>query len=242
MNLDMIERRYKETIHTDKNNYEYITVTHDENKVRIYTLKNGLKVFLAQNFDAPRIQTFIPVKTGSNNDPSDNTGLAHYLEHMMFKGTSKIGTQNWEKEKVLIDEISDLYEQHKAEQNPEKKKEIYKKIDEISQKASEFAIANEYDKIISSLGASGTNAHTWFDETVYKNNIPNNELEKWLKVEKERFTELVLRLFHTELESVYEEFNRSQDNDSRLVNDALMKALFRLIQMDNKLLSEILNI
>ncbi len=209
MNLDMIERRYKETIHTDKNNYEYITVTHDENKVRIYTLKNGLKVFLAQNFDAPRIQTFIPVRTGSNNDPSDNTGLAHYLEHMMFKGTSKIGTQNWEKEKVLIDEISDLYEQHKAEHNSEKKKEIYKKIDEISQKASEFAIANEYDKIISSLGASGTNAHTWFDETVYKNNIPNNELEKWLKVEKERFTELVLRLFHTELESVYEEFNRS---------------------------------
>ncbi|WP_410492908.1 M16 family metallopeptidase [Chryseobacterium sp. JAH] len=226
MNLDMIDRRYKETIHNDTNNYEYITVTHDENKVRIYTLKNGLKVFLAQNFDAPRIQTFIPVRTGSNNDPSDNTGLAHYLEHMMFKGTSKIGTQNWEKEKVLLDQISDLYEQHKAEQNPEKKKEIYKKIDEISQEASQFAIANEYDKIISSLGASGTNAHTWFDETVYKNNIPNNELEKWLKVEKERFSEMVLRLFHTELESVYEEFNRAQDNDSRLVNDSLMEALF----------------
>ncbi|WP_410493268.1 M16 family metallopeptidase [Chryseobacterium sp. 3008163] len=226
MNLDMIDRRYKETIHTDNNNYEYITVNHDENKVRIYTLKNGLKVFLAQNFDAPRIQTYIPVRTGSNNDPSDNTGLAHYLEHMMFKGTSKIGTQNWEKEKVLLDQISDLYEQHKAEQNPEKKKEIYKKIDEVSQEASQFAIANEYDKIISSLGASGTNAHTWFDETVYKNNIPNNELEKWLKVEKERFSELVLRLFHTELESVYEEFNRAQDNDSRLVNDSLMEALF----------------
>jgi len=226
MNLNMIDRKYKETIHTDQNNYEYTTVTHDENKVRIYTLKNGLKVFLAQNFDAPRIQTYIPVRTGSNNDPSDNTGLAHYLEHMMFKGTSKIGTQNWAKEKVLLDQISDLYEQHKAEQNPEKKKEIYKKIDEISQEASQFAIANEYDKIISSLGASGTNAHTWFDETVYKNNIPNNELEKWLKVEQERFSEMVLRLFHTELESVYEEFNRAQDNDSRLVNDALMEALF----------------
>ncbi len=226
INLDMIDRRYKETIHTDKNNYEYITVTHDENKVRIYTLKNGLKVFLAQNSDAPRIQTFIPVRTGSNNDPADNTGLAHYLEHMMFKGTSKIGTQNWEKEKVLIDQISDLYEQHKAEQNTEKKKDIYKKIDEVSQEASQFAIANEYDKIISSLGASGTNAHTWFDETVYKNNIPSNEFEKWLKVEKERFSEIVLRLFHTELESVYEEFNRAQDNDSRLVNDELMEALF----------------
>ncbi len=226
MNLHMTDKRYKETIHTDKNNYEYITITHDENGVRIYTLKNGLKVFLAQNFDSPRIQTYIPVRTGSNNDPSDNTGLAHYLEHMMFKGTSGIGTQNWEKEKVLLDQISELYEQHKAEADPEKKKEIYKKIDKVSQEASQYAIANEYDKVISSLGASGTNAHTWFDETVYKNNIPSNELEKWLKVEKERFSEIVLRLFHTELESVYEEFNRAQDNDSRLVNYELMDALF----------------
>ncbi|MGI9652189.1 M16 family metallopeptidase [Chryseobacterium sp. RLHN22] len=222
----MTDKKYSEIHHTDKNNYDYITITNDENKVRIYTLKNGLKLFLAQNFDAPRIQTFIPVRTGSNNDPSDNTGLAHYLEHMMFKGTSKIGTQNWEKEKVLLEQISDLYEKHKAEQNPEIKKEIYKKIDEISQEASQYAIANEYDKAISSLGATGTNAHTWFDETVYKNNIPNNELEKWLKIEKERFSEMVLRLFHTELESVYEEFNRAQDNDSRLVNYELMDALF----------------
>lgn len=226
MSLYMIDRRYKETIHTDNNQYEYTTVTHDENKVRIYTLKNGLKVFLAQNFDAPRIQTFIPVRTGSNNDPADNTGLAHYLEHMMFKGTSKLGTQNWEKEKELLDQISILFEEHKAEQDSEKKKEIYKKIDEVSQEASQYAIANEYDKAISSLGASGTNAHTWFDETVYKNNIPNNELEKWLKVEKDRFSEIVLRLFHTELESVYEEFNRAQDNDTRLVNYELMAALF----------------
>lgn len=222
----MIDKKFREEIHTDKNNYEYITVSNDENGVRIYTLKNGLKVFLAQNSDAPRIQTYIPVRTGSNNDPSDNTGLAHYLEHMMFKGTSKLGTQNWEKESELLDQISDLYEQHKAENDPEKKKEIYRKIDEVSQEASQYAIANEYDKSISSLGASGTNAHTWFDETVYKNNVPNNELEKWLKIEKERFSELALRLFHTELESVYEEFNRAQDNDSRLVNYELMDALF----------------
>lgn len=206
--------------------FPYTTVSQDENKVRIYTLKNGLQIFLAQNFDAPRIQTFIPVKTGSNNDPSDNTGLAHYLEHMMFKGTSKIGTKNWEEEKILLNEIADLYEKHKAEKDPGVKKEIYRKIDEVSQEASKFAIANEYDKAISSLGASGTNAHTWFDETVYKNVIPANELEKWLKVERERFSGMVLRLFHTELESVYEEFNRAQDNDSRLVNYELMDALF----------------
>ena len=188
---------------TDKNGYTYQQVEGDETGVRIYKLNNGLTVYLAQNDDAPRIQTYIPVRTGSNNDPSDNTGLAHYLEHMMFKGTRKLGTLDWEKEKVLLDQISDLYEQHKAEQNLEKKKEIYRKIDEISQEASQYAIANEYDKAISSLGATGTNAHTWLDETVYKNNIPNNELEKWLKIEKERFSDLVLRLFHTELESVY---------------------------------------
>lgn len=219
-------QEFETTQSTDQFGYLYETVLNDKNGVRIYTLKNGLKVYLAQNFDAPKIQTYIPVKTGSNNDPSDNTGLAHYLEHMMFKGTSKLGSSDWSQEKPLLDEISNLYEQHKAETNPEKKNEIYRKIDEVSQEASKFAIANEYDKAISSLGASGTNAHTWLDETVYKNNIPNNELEKWLKIEKERFSDLTLRLFHTELEAVYEEFNRAQDNDARLVNYELMDALF----------------
>ena len=88
----MIENQYTTQNLTDKNGYSYQQVQNDENGVRIYTLKNGLKVYLAQNNDAPRIQTYIPVKTGSNNDPADNTGLAHYLEHMMFKGTSKLGT------------------------------------------------------------------------------------------------------------------------------------------------------
>ena len=116
---------------TDAQGYTYETVKNDQAGVRVYTLKNGLKVYLAKNDDAPRIQTYIPVRTGSNNDPSDNTGLAHYLEHMVFKGTSHLGTQDWAKEKVLLQQISDLYEQHKAEKDPEKKKELYKKIDEI---------------------------------------------------------------------------------------------------------------
>lgn len=226
MNNKQMTDIFIEQTFTDKNGYPYTTLTNDENRVRIYTLKNGLKVYLAQNFDAPKIQTYIPVRTGSNNDPSDNTGLAHYLEHMMFKGTSKIGTSDWAREKQLLDQISELFEHHKSEQDPDRKKEIYQKIDTLSQEASRFAIANEYDKCISSLGATGTNAHTWFDETVYKNNIPNNELEKWLKIESERFSEVVLRLFHTELESVYEEFNRAQDNDARLVQYALMELLF----------------
>ena len=123
-------------------------VENDPSNTRIYTLKNGLKIYLAQLKDEPRIQTHIAVKTGSNNDPEDNTGLAHYLEHMVFKGTSKIGTQNWAVEKPLIKQISDLYEQHKAEKDPAKKVEIYKKIDQVSQEASKYAVANEYDKLI----------------------------------------------------------------------------------------------
>ncbi|HSN47268.1 MAG TPA: insulinase family protein, partial [Flavobacterium sp.] len=140
----------------DYQGYSYETVRNDKTGVRVYTLENGLKVYLAQNTDEPRIQTYIPVRTGSNNDPSENTGLAHYLEHMVFKGTSKIGTQNWETEKKLIAQVSDLYEQHKAETDPEKKKALYKRIDEVSQEASKYSVANEYDKLISSLGAKGT--------------------------------------------------------------------------------------
>lgn len=217
---------HREIKHTDPNGYPYISVTNDENGVRIYTLKNGLTVYLAQNFDAPKINTFIPVRTGSNADPSDNTGLAHYLEHMMFKGTSRIGSRNWEKEQPLLEELSELFEQHKAEQDADKKKEIYRKIDEVSLEASRYAIANEYDKCVSAIGATDTNAHTSLDETVYMNNIPASELERWLMIERERFSGLTLRLFHTELETVYEEFNRSQDSLQHQIYHKMMELLF----------------
>ncbi len=119
--------KYDVISHTDKNGLEYLSVTNDDNQVRIYTLKNGLKVYLSKNSDAPRIQTYIPVRTGSNNDPKDNTGLAHYLEHMMFKGTSKIGSLDWEKERPLLQKLSDLFEQHKATQNEEEKSKFTKR-------------------------------------------------------------------------------------------------------------------
>ncbi len=210
----------------DSKGYDYVSYTNDPTGLRLYTLENGLKVYLAQNFKEPKIQTYIPVRAGSVYDPSDNTGLAHYLEHMLFKGTSKIGSVDFEKEKVELKKISDLYEKHKAEKDPEKKLKIYEEIDKVSHEASKLAIANEYDNAINSLGAQGTNAWTWHEETVYTNKIPANELSKWLKIERERFGELVLRLFHTELEAVYEEYNRAQDNDFRRSRYALMDALF----------------
>ncbi|WP_231512826.1 pitrilysin family protein [Aureispira sp. CCB-QB1] len=205
--------------------YQYETVEGDPLKTKIYTLKNGLKVYMSVYKDAPRIQTFVAVKTGSRNDPSDATGLAHYLEHMMFKGTSKIASLDWEKEKVLLKQISDLYEKNRTADEAERKANL-EKIDALSYEAAKYVATNEYDKMVSSLGAKGTNAYTWLDQTVYVNDIPSNALGKWLELEGERFSELVLRLFHTELEAVYEEFNISQNNAFRKVNKALMESLY----------------
>ncbi len=145
----------------------------------------------------------------------------------MFKGSSKIATQDWEKEGALIAEISELFEKRCATTDPAEKDRIYKQIDSISQIASTYAIANEYDKICSLLGASKTNAWTSYEETVYVNEIPANETERWLITERERFENLVLRLFHTELETVFEEFNMSQDKDSRKVSSKIMSTLFQ---------------
>ncbi len=217
---------YAATSQTDTNGYTYETVENDPTGLRLYTLENGLKVYLSQNQDEPTIQTYIPVRAGSNYDPKESTGLAHYLEHMVFKGTDDIATTDWEGEEKLIAEISDLYEQHKAESDPAKKEALYREIDKTSHEASKLAIANEYDKMVSLLGASGTNAYTWFEQTVYTNKIPANGLDKWLHLENERFSKLVLRLFHTELEAVYEEFNRGQDNDFRKSYAAMLDGLF----------------
>lgn len=210
--------------------YTYETVDGDPLDAKIYTLDNGLKLFMSVNRDEPRVVAQIAVRTGSKQDPADATGLAHYLEHMLFKGTSQYGTKDWEKEQELLAQISNLYELHRSTADTNERRAIYAQIDSISAIAAEYAIANEYDKMIGSLGAQGTNAYTWYEQTVYINDIPSNELEKWAMVESERFGELVLRLFHTELEAVYEEFNRTQDSDGRRAYYAMMESLFPMHQ------------
>lgn len=202
------------------------TIQGDPLGVIHHQLDNGLEIFMSVNKNQPRIFSNIVFKAGSKNDPADATGLAHYMEHMLFKGTSKIGTVNWEKEKSLLDEIEVLFEQHRFEKDKAKKASIYKEIDKLSQLASKFVAPNEYDVLAGSLGAIGTNAYTWVEQTVYVNDIPSNQLEKWAILESERFRMLALRLFHTELETVYEEFNISQDSDFRKVNKKMMEMLY----------------
>jgi zinc protease len=210
----------------DKNGLKYEYVENDPVGLRIYTLENGLKIYLASNHDAPRIQVAIPIKAGSTYDPKETTGLAHYLEHLMFKGNSKIGALNWELEKPLLDTISVLYERHKNETSADGKRLIYKAIDSISQIAAQYVAANELDKLLRSIGADKTNAYTSNEQTVYINNIPSNNIRQYLELEKIRFDELTLRLFHTELEAVYEEFNMAQDNDQRQMWYSFLNNMF----------------
>ena len=207
--------------------YTYKYVTNDPAKARFYTLKNGLTVILSPTSKDPRIQCYVATKAGSKTDPSTNTGLAHYLEHMLFKGTDKFGSLNWAKEKPELDKIDALYEEYNKTTDPEKRKAIYHRIDSVSGVASKYAIANEYDKMMSSMGAQGTNAFTSFEQTVYTDDVPASAIDKYLAVQGERFRNPILRIFHTELEAVYEEKNRGLDNDGRKVNEKLFAELFR---------------
>ena len=197
--------------------YKYETVAGDPLNTRIYTLDNGLKVYMSVNKEAPRIQTYIAVKVGGKNDPAETTGLAHYFEHLMFKGTDKFGTQDYEAEKPMLDEIERLYEVYRATDNDDERKAIYAQIDSVSQEASKIAIPNEYDKLMSAISAEGSNAWTSFDETVYTEDIPSNQIENWAKIQSERFKNAVIRGFHTELETVYEEYNMSLTRDDEKV-------------------------
>ena len=205
--------------------YKFKTVDGDMMKTRIYTLDNGLKVYLSVNAEKPRIQTYIAVRTGSKNDPAETTGLAHYLEHLMFKGTKQFGTNNPAAEKPLLDEIEQRYEAYRKLTDPEARKKAYHEIDSVSQVAAQYFIPNEYDKLMAAIGAQGTNAFTSNDVTCYVEDIPSNEIENWAKIQSDRFQNMVIRGFHTELEAVYEEYNIYLTDDNDKVWNAIGKKL-----------------
>ena len=193
----------------------------------IFQLDNGLTVALTYNPESPTIATRIAVKAGSCDDPSDRTGLAHYLEHLLFKGSQNLGTTDFAEEEKLLAEINALYEKHASTDDPETRLEIYREIDRLSgEAATKYAIPSEYSTVMRSLGASNVNAYTSIDRTVFLATIPSNQLEKWLKLELDRFQDPVFRLFHTELETVYEEYNMYQDKPARRRWAAMQKALF----------------
>ncbi|MEM6643656.1 MAG: insulinase family protein [Bacteroidota bacterium] len=216
-----------ETKTATEDGYQYEYVEGDAMNTRIYTLDNGLKVYLSAYENAPRVHVFMPVKAGGKNDPVENTGLAHYLEHMMFKGNDKFGSLDYKKEVVMLDSIEQMFNHYATLEDAEARKTFYAKIDEYSNKAAEYAIPNEYDKMISMLGGKGLNAYTTEDRTVYTVDIPANEVPRFLELEGSRFKKIVNRLFHTELETVYEEKNRSLDNDRWKVFETMYSNVFQ---------------
>ena len=137
---------------------KYETVAGDPLEAKICTLDNGLTVYMTVNKDEPRIQANIAVRAGGKDDPADNTGLAHYLEHMMFKGTEQFGTQDYEAEKPMLEAIDSLFEVYRTLTDPQARLDLYHQIDSISYEASKIAIPNEYDKLMSIIGSEGSNA------------------------------------------------------------------------------------
>ena len=205
---------------------DYEEVDGDLAKTRIYTLDNGLKVYLSVNKEEPRIQTYIAVRTGSKNDPAETTGLAHYLEHLMFKGTKQFGVSDTAAEAPLLAEIEQRYEAYRQMTDPAERRQAYHEIDSVSQLAAQYNIPNEYDKLMATIGADGTNAFTSNDVTCYVEDIPSNEVENWAKIQSDRFQNMVIRGFHTELEAVYEEYNLYLTDDQDKMIVALSKKLF----------------
>ena len=206
---------------------KYETVKGDPLKTKIYTLDNGLKVYMSVNKEEPRIQTYIAVRSGGRNDPADNTGLAHYLEHLMFKGSQTLGTTDYAAEKPILDQIEELYEVYRTKTDPVERRAIYHVIDSLSYEASKISIPNEYDKSMAIIGAIGTNAYTSNDVTCYTEDIPSNQIENWAKVQSDRFKNMVIRGFHTELEAVYEEYNMYLNDDSENAMMAVDSVLFK---------------
>lgn len=196
-------------------------------KITQFTLENGLTVILNEDHSKPEVFGVVAVRAGGKDDPADATGLAHYMEHMLFKGTQKLGTIDWEKEKPHIDRIFELYDKLALATSEEERKAIQMEINEESHKASEFAIPNELSNLINAIGGTSLNAGTGPDYTVYYNKFPSSQVYKWIDLYAHRFIDPVFRSFQAELEVVYEEKNMYSDQFQSKLFDEFQKLLFR---------------
>jgi zinc protease len=196
-------------------------------KISQFTLENGLTIILNEDHSKPEVFGVVAVRAGGKNDPADATGLAHYMEHMLFKGTQTLGTIDWEKEKPHIDRIFELYDELAATKDEEGRKRIQLLINEESLKASEFAIPNELSNLINSMGGTSLNAGTGPDYTLYYNKFPSSQIFKWIDLYAHRFINPVFRSFQAELEVVYEEKNMYSDQFQSKLLDEFQAVFFK---------------
>lgn len=175
-----------------------------------YKLRNGLTVWINEDHSLPKVYGAVVVKAGGVDSP--NSGIAHYFEHIMFKGTNQIGTSNYALEKVYLDSISAAYDQLAVAKEPIVRQRIQNEINRLNIVASKYAIPNEFNTLLTRFGGTNINAYTTADETVYHNVFSPQYINQWAILNSERFIHPVFRLFQGELETVYEEKNRASDN------------------------------
>ena len=204
-----------------------------------YTLNNGMKVYLWVDKDIPNVMGQVIVRAGSIDEPADFTGLAHYLEHMAFKGTQEIGALDWAKEKPMYEQIIALYDEMAKHKLPDNKKdksyatikakrdELMKKINELTVASSKISQGSEFPTLLQSMGGTEVNAYTSFDLTNYHNSFFGYQMEKWLKLYYDRFTNPVFREFQAELENVFEEYNRGSVSIENQQQDKLLETMFK---------------
>ena len=209
------------------NNLAYAQQTQNPMKVTKVILDNGFTIYLNEDHSEPKVYGRVAVRAGSKNDPADATGIAHYFEHIMFKGTDKIGTLDYASEKIYLDSIVMMYDKLGVTKDEKEREKIQIKINDLTIKAAEFAIPNETDKLLKKYGSTGLNAYTSFEQTVYHNTFPPQQIERWLDIYAERFRNPVFRLFQSELETVYEEQNMYSDMMGYAFQVDFMKKIFQ---------------
>ena len=193
-------------------------------KVKEYRLENGLTVWLNEDHSQPKVFGAVVVKAGAKDCP--DTGIAHYFEHMMFKGTDRIGTLDYESEKVVLDSIAMKYDELAMTEDTAARARLQKEINELSIRSSEYVIPNEFNRLINRFGGSGLNAATSYDATIYFNTFSPQYMVQWAEINSERLINPVFRLFQSELETVYEEKNMYGDFIGGQVMDTLMARYF----------------
>ena len=194
--------------------------------LKSFTLKNGLTVYVWEDPSLTDVYGMVSVRAGSVDDPEGFTGLAHYLEHLMFKGTNRIGALDWEKERPIYETIIEKYDERAKTNDPIQLKRLDKEINELSAKQAAISQQTEFSSLVESIGGTDLNAGTSFDYTVYYNRFPKEQLERWLDLYSVRFMNPVFRTFQSELETVYEEFNMSEDNRGRQLQRFIFEKSF----------------
>lgn len=202
-----------------------------KNNISEFTLPNGLKFILLEDHSVPIASFITYVNAGGSDERIGIYGISHFLEHMAFKGTTEIGTNNHQAEKKIFAKMDAIFDKilvEKGSINPDEKKiKAYNdELEKLKEKASTYVVDNEYDKLLDRNGANGMNAGTGKDVTMYFVSLPSNKLELWAYLESGRFADPVFREIYKERGVIQEERRVRTENTpiGKLIEELLALA------------------